>query len=682
MADVRSRAAVVIMLVASQMAGASGSSAAAGLVAAPRCDIDGDGYGDLPVGIPGADGDRAAERGSGAVLVIPGSPGGPATRRSQLFTQDVVGIPDANEVGDRFGATIACGDIDGDGFSDLVVGVPGEKIAGIAGAGAVHVLYGSATGVDVDHARRWHVAMPAISGEAQRGASFGSALAVADVDGDGFGDVLVGSPGAAGGGSVHVLFGAASGLTAHDVRIRAASVKAPGSELRRLGAAVAAGDVDGDGLAEVVAGAPGTAVSGVARAGAFSIVDLSGRRVGTTRVVHADVAGIRGAALRDGRLGSSLDVADIDGDGRADIAAGAPGYRSGGEAGAGAVLVLYGSRRPSASRDLLVRPSVPARDAGFGWSVATGDVDGDGRPELVVGAPAADGAAPYSGVVELRSGAGLEISDVVTGTAVGDQFGVGVAADDFTGDGIADVAMSAPRADAGTVTAAGSVFVGFGSAAGLSAGRSIDRTTRGVPGGPGEDEGFGAVDGVDSPRRLPAGTFRLLPRVSWTGRDPVKRLLHRHEIAEITIHHFGGATSATGTPRFRSAQSWHMDGLGWGDIAYHYIVGKDGLVYEARPAPFAGDTSTNYDPDGHLLVVVEGNFDEEQPTAAQLDALVHVVAWSSEEWEVSLDDVSAHRDHAATACPGANLYPFIASGELVAAAAELIDGGGVWAVPE
>ena len=682
MADVRSRAAVVIMLVASQMAGASGSSAAAGLVAAPRCDIEGDGYADLPVGIPGADGDQVAERGSGAVLVIPGSPDGPATRRSRLLTQDVGAIPDTNEVGDRFGATIACGDIDGDGFSDLVVGVPGEKIAGIAGAGAIHVLYGSATGVDVDRARRWHVAMPAISGEAQRGASFGSALAVADVDGDHFGDVLVGSPGAAGGGSVHVLFGAARGLTAHDVRIRAASVKAPGSELRRLGAAVAAGDVDGDGLAEVVAGAPGTVVSGAARAGAFSIIDLSNRKVGTTRVVHADVAGIRGAAQHDGRLGSSLDVADTDGDGRADIAAGAPGYRSAGKAGAGAVLVLYGSRRPSASRDLLARPSVPARDAGFGWSVATGDVDGNGRPELVVGAPAADGAAPYSGVVELCSGAGLEIRDVATGTAVGDQFGVGVAADDFSGDGIADVVMSAPRADAGTVTAAGSVLVGFGSAAGLSAGRSIDRTTTGVPGGPGEDEGFGAVDGVDSPRRLPAGTFRLLPRVSWTDRDPVKRLLHRHEIAEITIHHFGGATSATGLPRFRSAQSWHMDGLGWGDIAYHYIIGKDGLVYEARPAPFAGDTATNYDPDGHLLVVVEGNFDEEQPTAAQLDALVHVVAWSSEEWEVSLDDVSAHRDHAATPCPGANLYPFIASGDLARLAAEMIDGGGVWAVPE
>jgi N-acetyl-anhydromuramyl-L-alanine amidase AmpD len=125
-----------------------------------------------------------------------------------------------------------------------------------------------------------------------------------------------------------------------------------------------------------------------------------------------------------------------------------------------------------------------------------------------------------------------------------------------------------------------------------------------------------------------------------------------------------------------------MDGLGWGDIAYHYIIGKDGLVYEARPAPFAGDTATNYDPDGHLLVVIEGNFDEENPTQAQLDALVLVVAWSAEEWDVSLDDVSGHRDHAATSCPGANLYPFIASGDLARLAAEMIDAGGVWAVRE
>jgi len=103
---------------------------------------------------------------------------------------------------------------------------------------------------------------------------------------------------------------------------------------------------------------------------------------------------------------------------------------------------------------------------------------------------------------------------------------------------------------------------------------------------------------------------------------------------------------------------------GWGDLAYHYIIGVDGTVYEARDTRYEGDTGTNYDPNGDFLVVVEGNFDNDIPTQAQLDSLVRVLAWAATRFDVSPTTIAGHRDHASTSCPGGNLYAYIASGEL------------------
>jgi hypothetical protein len=119
-----------------------------------------------------------------------------------------------------------------------------------------------------------------------------------------------------------------------------------------------------------------------------------------------------------------------------------------------------------------------------------------------------------------------------------------------------------------------------------------------------------------------------------------------------------------------------MDERGWGDIAYHYVVGLDGTVYQARDPAFAGDTATSYDPDRHFLVVVEGNFDEDRPTAAQLDRLPVVLAWASNRYGVALRRIGGHRDWAATMCPGADLYAYVA-GSLIPDVQAIIDAGGV-----
>lgn len=163
-----------------------------------------------------------------------------------------------------------------------------------------------------------------------------------------------------------------------------------------------------------------------------------------------------------------------------------------------------------------------------------------------------------------------------------------------------------------------------------------------------------------------------LPRGAWGAADAIESRMSPHQIEILTVHHAGDHSAVTGPARYRSWQAWHQD-RGWGDLAYHYIVGVDGAIYEARDTRFAGDTGTNYDPRGHFLVVVEGNFEIDLPTSAQLDSLVRVLAWASTTFDVDPGTIGGHRDHASTACPGGNLYPYISSGNLEADVRSLLD---------
>lgn len=117
--------------------------------------------------------------------------------------------------------------------------------------------------------------------------------------------------------------------------------------------------------------------------------------------------------------------------------------------------------------------------------------------------------------------------------------------------------------------------------------------------------------------------------------------------------------------------------MGWPDIAYHFIVGLDGKVYEGRPYTAAGDTATEYDPRGHLLIVVEGDFDVATPTPEQVEMLAEMVAWGSQQFDVGVATVNGHRDLAATTCPGENLYALIEDGTIASRAARIIAEGGV-----
>jgi N-acetylmuramoyl-L-alanine amidase len=171
-------------------------------------------------------------------------------------------------------------------------------------------------------------------------------------------------------------------------------------------------------------------------------------------------------------------------------------------------------------------------------------------------------------------------------------------------------------------------------------------------------------------------TVDLISREEWGAAPPRGVFTPQDEIDHITIHHSGDIVSTTGPAHFRSWQAWHFH-LGWPDIAYHFIIGRDGNVYEGRPLTAVGDTATEYDPTGHLLIVLEGDFDVMTPTDDQLERLAELVAWASLRFDVPLDEIAGHRDYAATTCPGDNLYSHIADGSIAARAAELIASGGV-----
>lgn len=164
-------------------------------------------------------------------------------------------------------------------------------------------------------------------------------------------------------------------------------------------------------------------------------------------------------------------------------------------------------------------------------------------------------------------------------------------------------------------------------------------------------------------------TVAVLCRDAW-GARPATGAYEPHTVRQLTIHHsatvLGDNAKAPG--RFRQHQRFHQDN-GWPDIAYHHGVDRRGNVYELRPTDAAGDTFTEYDPAGHYLLLAEGNFDQESPTDAQLEAIAQMLAWAARAFAVDLSTLSGHRDHAATSCPGDNLYPRL--GELRQRAGQL-----------
>ncbi|MEA2002232.1 MAG: peptidoglycan recognition family protein [Actinomycetota bacterium] len=167
----------------------------------------------------------------------------------------------------------------------------------------------------------------------------------------------------------------------------------------------------------------------------------------------------------------------------------------------------------------------------------------------------------------------------------------------------------------------------------------------------------------------------VICRDAW-GAQPVTGDFTKHTIDRIMVHHTAVVLAANGEApgRARQHQDYHQ-GLGWPDLAYHYLIDANGNVYEGRPLDAVGDTATEYDPTGYLLVCCEGDFNKQEIGVAQVAALVDMLAWGAAEFGVDPVAIRGHRDVASTTCPGDHLYRLLEDGSLIAAVSAAIDAG-------
>jgi len=159
-----------------------------------------------------------------------------------------------------------------------------------------------------------------------------------------------------------------------------------------------------------------------------------------------------------------------------------------------------------------------------------------------------------------------------------------------------------------------------------------------------------------------------------------------HTIDRVTIHHTAtaqlrGAKARKAIRRFQQFHQHHPR-QPLPDIAYHYLIDAKGIVYAGRDPQMRGDTHTDYDPAGHLLIALLGNFERNQPTVQQRKALARLLAWSLAAYRLAPSAIALHSDHAQTACPGKHLAAWVASGQLIADVEVMQKWGGVALVPK
>lgn len=408
-------------------------------------DVNGDGYSDVMVGAPDA---TNGEQQEGRVFIFHGSASGIGTTP--------VAVLEPNIVFARMGVSVAsAGDINADGFSDVIVGAPNYN-NGSTNQGAVFIYYGSASGI---------VGVPpTIFESGQEGAILGYSVAGAgDVNGDGFSDVVAGSPsydhGEADEGIVRLYYGSATGVNPSPVTLEG---NFGGASFGR--SAAGAGDVNADGYSDVVVGSPDFG-NNYSQEGAFYLF------LGAPSGINTSAAGRIESNKTTTYLGGSISGAgDFNGDGFADVVVGANLY-SNGENQEGAGYIYMGS--PAGLSSIATKIVETNQASGFmSCASAAGDVNGDGFSDLIFGHHGFDNPeADEGGISILYGGAGViatKFSDRIELNQADARLGTSVAiAGDINGDGFGDVIVGAPQYDSGESNE-GIVKVYYGTSNGLS----------------------------------------------------------------------------------------------------------------------------------------------------------------------------------------------------------------------
>lgn len=160
----------------------------------------------------------------------------------------------------------------------------------------------------------------------------------------------------------------------------------------------------------------------------------------------------------------------------------------------------------------------------------------------------------------------------------------------------------------------------------------------------------------------------LLPHIAGAtvagGADHRLRVPHR--IHTITLHHSGSPQplrpGESPVEKLRGLQAWGEKDKNWWDVPYHFLVDLEGRVYEGRDWRYMGETNTRYDPRGHLLISVLGNYDLQEPTPAQVVAVTELMAWAAAEFDVPPERIHGHGDLTDTSCPGTHLRKYLDDG--------------------
>jgi hypothetical protein len=502
---------------------ASGDAlAAAAAAVSVEADFDNDGFADLAVGVP-REGVGTAEL-AGAVNVLEGSANGLTGAGSQLVVQGGGGVADAAEPLDLFGSALAAGDFNNDGFIDLAIGVPGEDIGTIADAGAVTVLYGSATGLSASGGQFFSQNTPGVLGGAETEDGFGSALGVGDFNNDTFADLAIGVPseglgGASQAGAVNVLYGSAARLTAtgnqqfFQGNAGIGGVAEVGDE---FGFALTGGDFNNDSFDDLAIGVPFEDVGTVVDAGGINVLYGSAANLTTTGNQQwlQGSGGVAGVAEESDFFGSALAAGDFNNDTFADLAISAPFEDVGSVLDAGAINVLYGSaaRLTATGNQQFFQGSggvIGVAEDGdtFGFALAAGDFNNNGFADLAIGAISEDiGAISDAGAVNVLYGSASRLtaagdqqffqgSGGLVGTAEeGDFVGAALSTGDYDNDSFADLAIGAPFEDIGTLLDAGAINVIYGSAGTLTTtgAQQFFQGSGGVAGTREEGDAFGS----------------------------------------------------------------------------------------------------------------------------------------------------------------------------------------------